>query len=76
MEVVKYRFVSFCYALLLAMVLTKCTQWALSYWWDITAKSLWFQGGFLILTILLWAPWKKPNLPPKNDGNNDLFPGQ
>lgn len=50
-------------------------QWALGVC-DITPKTIWFKGLFLVLVLLFWAPWTKAKPLPKNDGNNDLFPGQ
>ena len=73
-QVCKYRFVTFLYAMFWALVLSKGAQWALGVC-DITPKNIWFKGAFLLLTLLFWAPWTKAKLPPKNAGNNDLFPG-
>jgi len=73
-EKCKHRFVTFLYAMLWSLLITKSVQWALGVC-DITPKNIWFQGSFLVLTFLIWAPWQAVKLPPKNDGNNDLFPG-
>lgn len=70
----KYRFVTFLFAMLWSLLITKGAEWALGVC-DITPKTYWFQGAFLVLTLLLWAPWRKCKLPARNEGNNDLFPG-
>jgi hypothetical protein len=70
----KYRFVTLVWAILWSFVIAHGAQWALGAF-DIAPKNIWFQGAFLVLTLLFWAPWSKPKLRPRNDGNNDLFPG-
>lgn len=72
-EKCKYRFVTFLYAIFWAFIIAHGAQWALGVC-DITPNVYWFKGGFLFLTLLFWAPWRKCRLPAKNQGNNDLFP--
>lgn len=62
-------------AIIPAFLVSMGIQWALGFG-DINPKPVWFKSLFLTLLLLFWAPWQKVKLPPKNDGNNDLFPGQ
>jgi hypothetical protein len=62
-------------AIIPAFLIAVGIQWALGVC-DISPKAIWFKSLFLALTLLFWAPWHKTKPPPKNQGNNDLFPGQ
>lgn len=70
---VRYRAAELLWSLFAAIILLSLTQWILGMCdWHIAYP--WNRAAFVVVTILIWSPWRKLNLP-KNQGNNDLFPG-
>ena len=74
MEEIRHRAIEFFWSLFAAVILLQVIQWCLGMCdWHIAYP--WNRIGIIAITILFWAPWRNSNLP-KNQGNNDLFPGQ
>ena len=70
---IRYRAIELLWALFATIILLQLTQWILGMFdWHIAYP--WNRIAFVIMTILLWSPWR-PIHGAKNAGNNDLFPG-
>jgi hypothetical protein len=74
MNEIRHRTIDFFIALFIAFLLIQGVQWILGYA-DWHFAYPWNKIAFVIITILVWSPWRKLNLPKHNADNNDLFPG-